>query len=250
MRRLFAAALLALPIAGPTTAIAQPEAQASSWGLGLGVGYERRAYRDFDNRARVLPLLMYENRWVSVAGPGIDLKLPDVGPLALRLRARYAFDGYEADDSPYLAGMAERKGGVWVGGALAWQLGATRLSAELLGDASGNSKGRQFRLQAEHSFRAGDFELTPRLAALSLDRKYVDYYYGVALSEQRAGRAAHAGESTVNTELGLRVGYRLASQQLLMLDLSGTRLGRGIKASPLVERGSETGLRMAYLYRF
>ncbi len=92
------------------------------------------------------------------------------------------------------------------------------------------------------------FPLT--VAAVSLDRKQVDYYYGVRAAEQRLGRPAYAGRSTLNTELGLRVNYRLAPQQLLSLDLAGTRLGSAIQDSPLVERGHETSLRLAYLYRF
>lgn len=244
------AALLLGCLSASLQAQTQESPPASSWGVGVGLGHEQRAYRDFDNPTRVLPLLIYENRWISVLGPGIDLKLPEAGPLQLRLRARYAFEGYESKDSPYLLGMAERKGGVWLGPALAWQLGASRLSGEWLLEAAGHSKGRQLRLQAEHSLRLGALEWVPRLAAVSLDRKQVDYYYGVRAAEQRLGRPAYAGRSTLNTELGLRVNYRLAPQQLLSLDLAGTRLGSAIQDSPLVERGHETSLRLAYLYRF
>jgi len=163
------------------------QAGGTSWGLGLGLGYERSAYRAFDDKARLLPVLMYESCWISVAGPGLDLKLlPETGPWSLRLRSRYGFEGYEAKDSPQLAGMAERKGGVWLGGALGWQGGLGRVSAELLGDASGHSKGRQLRLQWERRHAFGRVDLTPRVAAVSLDRRYVDYYYGVRAGEARA----------------------------------------------------------------
>jgi MipA family protein len=246
--RALGAASLLLGSAG--LAAAQAQEPASFWGVGLGVGFERKAYRDFDNKVRALPLLMYENRWVAVGGPGIDLKLPSAGPLSFRLRARYTFDGYEDDDSPYLAGMAERKGGLWLGAAAQWRGELGTLSAELLGDASGHSEGRQFKLQLDRRFQSGAFDLTPRVAAISLDRKYVDYYYGVRTGEAVSGRTAYAGSSAVNMELGLRLGYSLAPGQQLFLDLSGTRLGSGIKDSPLLERSSETGLRVGYLYRF
>ena len=138
----------------------------SQWGLGVGVGVERQPYRDYDNKLRGLPILLYSNQYVSVIGPGVDVHLPSAGPVELRLRARYARDGYEEEDSPFLAGMAERKDSIWVGGAALWRTDFASLSAEILGDASGKSKGTKFKLQVDRRFAAGAFGLTPRLAAL------------------------------------------------------------------------------------
>jgi len=222
----------------------------SAWGLGLGVAIERKPYRGIDDETRALPILMFENRWVSLLGPRLDLKLPSAGPVSFRLRARYAGDGYEADDSPDLRGMDERKAGFWAGGAALWRTPYVNLSAELLGDVSGHSKGTQFKLSAERGFKSGAFELTPRVAAIWLDSKYVDYYYGVRPGEATAGRAPHAGESTLNVELGLRANYRFAPRQSVFVDVSGTALGSGIKRSPLVERSNQAGVRLGYLYRF
>lgn len=226
---------------------AQPE---SSWGLGLAVGVEKQPYRGIDNETKALPLVTYENKWISIFGPGLDVKLPSAGPVSFRLRARYSMDGYEAGDSPFLAGMDERKDGIWLGGAAIWRNDIANLSAELLGDASGNSKGTKFRLMVDRRFQAGSFDITPRLAATRLDDKYVSYYYGVNAAEVRAGRPFYQGGSTVNLEAGVRVGYALAPQQTIFLDLSTTSLGSSIKDSPLVERSSQTGVRVGYLYRF
>lgn len=243
--------LLALLALAPLQcALAQQTAATSQWGLGLGASYERKAYRDFDDKVQALPLILYENSRVSLFGTTFDVKLPSAGPVALRLRARYAGDGYEADDSPFLAGMAERKGGVWLGGAAAWRTGYGNLSAELLGDASGHSKGAKFKLLFERSFKQGAVDITPRIAANWADSKFVDYYYGVRDGEARAGRAAYHGDASVNLELGLRLGYALAPRQSVFVDVSATRLGSDIKDSPLVERSNQTGVRVGYLYRF
>lgn len=245
---MFLLAALAQPAAAqPKPTQAEGE---SSWGLGLAVGEERKPYRDFDNKTRLLPLLSYENKWISVAGLGLDVKLPPAGPVSFRLRARYSMDGYEASDSPFLAGMEERKDGIWLGGAAIWRNDVANLSAELLGDASGNSKGTKFRLMVDRRFQAGSFDITPRLAATRLDDKYVSYYYGVNAAEVRAGRPFYQGGSAVNLEAGLRVGYAIAPRQTVFLDLSTTRLGSSIKDSPLVDRSSQSGVRVGYLYRF
>ena len=243
------AALAQQPVAAQQQQPAQAEGE-SSWGLGLGVGMERKPYRDFDNKTRLLPLLSYENKWISVAGLGLDLKLPSAGPVSFRLRARYAMDGYDASDSPFLAGMDERKDGIWLGGAAVWRNDIANLSAELLGDASGNSKGSKLRLMVDRRFQAGSFDITPRLAATRLDDKYVSYYYGVNAAEVRAGRPFYQGGSAVNLEAGLRVGYAIAPRQSLFLDLSTIKLGSSIKDSPLVDRSSQSGVRVGYLYRF
>lgn len=249
---LFLLAAFAQPAAAqPQPAQGQSQGEvASSWGLGVGVGVERKPYRDFDNKTRLLPLLTYENKWVSVFGPGIDFKLPSAGPVSFRLRARYSMEGYEASDSPFLAGMDERKDGIWLGGAAIWRNDIANLSAELLGDASGNSKGTKFKLTLDRRFQAGSFDITPRLAATRLDDKYVSYYYGVNAAEVRAGRAFYQGGSAVNLEAGLRVGYALAPRQSIFLDLSTTNLGSSIKDSPLVDRSSQSSVRVGYLYRF
>ena len=146
--------------------------------------------------------------------------------------------------------MAERKDSLWLGGAAKWHNGIADLSAEWLGDASGNSKGQQFKLQLDRSFRAGGFQFTPRVAATWLDRKYVDYYYGVTAPEATAGRPFYEGDATVNAEVGLRTVYGLAPRHALSLDVSTTRLGSGIKDSPLVERRNVSRVSFGYVYRF
>ena len=228
----------------------QQQPQEPAWGLGLAVSANRKPYRSFDHKAQPLPLVTYENRWISIMGPGVDFKLPSAGPVDLRLRSRFGFEGYEAKDSPHLAGMAERKGSLWLGAAATWHTRVVDLSAELLADASGHSKGHQLTLQAERRFQAGAFDITPRLALQRQDRKAVDYYYGVDNREARPGRPAYAGSAAMNLQAGVRVGYTLAPRQWLFVDVSSTRLGSAIKNSPLVERSSQHAVTAGFLYRF
>jgi len=222
----------------------------SQWGIGMGVDVQQEAYRGVGNDTQGIPLIYFENYWVRVLGPSVELKLPPAGPVSFRLKARYSLDGFEASDSPYLAGMTDREDGVWIGGEASWRMPFVNLSAELMGDASSNSEGRQFRLQADRRFASGKFSFTPRLAAVHLDQEYVGYYYGVNASEAILGRTRYGGDSTVNLEVGLRIDYTLSLKQNVFVDLRSTRLGDGIKDSPLVDRSSQTGLRMGYLYRF
>ena len=222
----------------------------SSWGLGAGVMMTDKPYRDFDNKAEVIPLITYENQWGRVFGPNVAVKLPSAGPVSFNLNARYELnEGYKSSDSSFLSGMDERRGSVWFGGSASWHTDIATLSAGWMGDASSESKGQQFRLSVEKNFRFESFSFTPRLTATWLDSKYVDYYYGVRSNEARVGRPQYDGSSTVNTELALRTSYALTPNQALSLDIGVTFLGSSIKDSPLIDRSTVPSARLFYLYR-
>ena len=168
-----------------------------------------------------------------------------------RVVGKYDFSGYEAGDAPILNGMRERKDSFWAGGKMVWRTGLVDVSAEVLADAGGKSKGRRANFGLEKTWRIGEHVmLTPRVGAAWVDKKYVDYYYGVAADEARAGRVAHVGKSGVNAELGLRGAYVVDAHHSLFLDLGVTKLSKQIKDSPLVDRSTDNRVGLGYLYRF
>lgn len=232
----------------PAAAPAAPEA--ATWGAGLLVSAEVLPYRGVGNELRVLPVLQFENSWLRVFGPVLDLKLHDDATTSFALRARYADTGYKANDSAFLAGMAERKNSAWLGAKGEWRNSIGQLSGEWLADASGHSKGQQLKVVAETLKHVGPIGVVPRLGLVWQDKKYVNYHFGVSASEARAGREAYAGKAAVSTEIGVRLLHRLAPQQSVFLDLSATALGSAIKDSPLVDRNWVSAARLGYVYRF
>jgi MipA family protein len=224
-------------------------ADASQWGLGIGLGSESRPYRGVSNHVSVLPLVLYENRWIHFFGNTLDVKLGSVDQFSFTLRAKYALnDGYKGSDSDVLRGMDERKGSAWGGVAGTWDNLYAKLSLEWL--TAGSTKGNTVKLGVEHSFAMGGFQLTPHLSTTWMDSKYVDYYYGVKTSEATAERAAYTGKSTANIEFGVRADYPLTRNQLITLDVGDLQRGSGIKDSPLVDKSSAVGVRVGYLYKF
>lgn len=226
------------------------EGQAATWSLGLGVGSETLPYRGVDTKTEALPVLAFENAHVRLFGPTLDVKLPSTGAVSWALRARYSDQGYKASDAAELAGMTERKGGLWLGARADWRLPWGQLSGEWLGDANDRSGGQQFKLEASRRFAVGSVSVKPHIALAWQDSSMVDYYYGVGQQESRAGRPAYAGKSTVNTEIGLQLNVPLAPGHSAMMGLTHTVLGSGIKNSPLVDRSGVTAVRAAYIYRF
>ena len=241
--------LVQAQVLAPELAAKEAQPASSQWGLGIGAGYTTKAYRDFDNKVSPLPLVLYENRYISFFGTTLDAKLPSAGPVSFRLRAKYSMDGYEAKDSPFLSGMEERKGGLWLGGAAIWKGSFLDASVEAL-SATGDAEGKRVKLELSRNFKTGDLTITPRVAANWYDSKYVDYYYGVRASEVRTGRASYTGKSSTNAEVGVRIGYAVAPRHNVFVDLSATTLGSSIKDSPLVEKSSESSVKFGYLYSF
>ncbi len=227
------------------------DAAATPWAVGLGVATSQRPYAGDSNKTIPFPFVSYENDYFRIAGIGADLKLGAAGPFTFALRAKYAFaDGYKSGDAPILQGMQDRKGSLWLGPAVQWKTDIAKLSFEVSGDALGKSKGVQARLAAEHDLRAGAFVFTPRVAADFVDRKYVDYYFGVTAAEATASRPAYDGRSTVNLEGGLRAAFMVDPANSVFVDAGAKALGKGITDSPLVDRKVTSSFAAGYIHRF
>ncbi|MGE7989687.1 MipA/OmpV family protein [Pseudomonas sp. NPDC089554] len=240
----------------PHAAAEQGRDGGSSWALGVGVKSEKTPYKGRDRETDVLPLIQYENDYIEIVGPGIAFKLPslelsDSQQLDFSLVGEFDGSGYEDDDARILEGMRERKSGFWGGGRVTWKNDWADLSAEWLGDVSGNSKGQRVSLGLERTWHIGnDVMITPRLGANWYDKKYVDYYFGVRQDEARFDRAAYDGKSGVNAEIGVRSVYMLDKHHSMFMDVEASSLSSGIKDSPLVDRSSQNNVTFGYIYRF
>lgn len=250
------AMVLLLGLCAAARTSAAPADEAPSWGLGVGAFSVQKPYTEIKRENRVLPLISYENQYVRVFGPVVEFKAygVDLGGdqrLDLRLTGKYDFSGYETGDATILTGMRERKNGFWAGAKVTWRTGVVDVSAELQADVTRKSKGRRASLSFQKNWRIGEHVIwTPRVSATWIDKKYVDYYYGVAADEVRAGRPAYVGKSGVNAELALRGTYLIDANHSLFLDVGFTKLPNSIKNSPLVDRTTENRIGVGYLYRF
>jgi len=233
------------------------EPKSYSWGVGFAGLTQQQPYKGIDRFNMAIPMLYFENRWVQLMGPRLDVKLPGLkwandqelsGGVGVHL---FGFNGYKPDDAPILEGMKERKNGIFAGPFIKWSSPLMNVTAEWMLDTTGDSEGERVSIGVERSFQVGQhFMFTPSAAATLLDEKYVNYYYGVRASEAREGRPAYAAESTMNVDVGVRTDYMIDQRQSVFLALQFTGLGQEIKDSPLVDRSNETTVLVGYLYRF
>lgn len=245
-----ALALVSLPATVRAQADGAPREAGSRWGVGAGAGSIQQPYRGIDSRTVAFPFVSYENRWLAVAGPGLDVKLPPAGSLHVRFRLRYGFDGYDAADSTFLAGMRDRKDAVWAGAAASWRHDIANVSVEVLTDARGDSNGSRAKALVDRRFALGAVGVTPRLGVEWLNGDYVDYYFGVTAAEARADRPQYAGTSALNADIGVRLDFAPAARQTVFLDLGYTRFDDGVRDSPIVGRSQQRNLAIGYVYRF
>ncbi|QDB81935.1 MipA/OmpV family protein [Acinetobacter pittii] len=230
-----------------TSSITEKE---SKFGLGLGAALVQKPYQDIDTEVLPIPIISYENRWIDISPPRADFKINSNDKFSMRLRARYAGDGYDSDDSPYLQGMAERKSSIWAGGAVVYNSNIAQVSVEALTDVSEYSKGSRAKLIIEKRFQYNSLGFTPRIGAEWLDDKFIDYYYGVDASEVRVGRNLYDGKATTNIDVGVRLDYRPSQHHIFFMDAGTTILGSSIKESPLVDKSAQTIYSLGYVYRF
>nr|WP_229632465.1 MipA/OmpV family protein [Pseudoduganella danionis] len=216
----------------------------------MGLGLDRGLYKGIDSRTTAIPLLMYDNQYIHMFGNVLDVKLLSAETVQVVWRTKYELGGgYKASDSPFLTGMAERKGRLWLGAAATWETSLIRISAQWM-KAAAASKGQQLQLRGEHTFRSGHFQLIPYLGVEWLDEKYVDYNFGVKPEEAMAGRSLYVGAATTEISGGLRINYGVTRNQLVMVDIGAKHRGAGISDSPLVDRATTSALRLGYLYQF
>lgn len=227
-----------------------PSGDGLQWGVGAAVMSEARPYAGVESKTRILPAITFDNRWVRLFGPTLELKLGQAGPARYSLVATYADEGYKPGDAIALNGMAERKSSAWLGARAVLPTGWANLMATWTADASGNSKGQKFSLRAERRFALGDLGATPRLVAHWTDSKAMQYYHGVNPNEATPNRPAYQPGANVDTELGVRLDYRLAPRQILFGDFGVRMYGSQVKNSPLVDRSSLPEVRLGYQYRF
>jgi MipA family protein len=252
--------LIAASAAGAAEQDGPPDGEESksySWGLGLGAISQQQAYVGIDRENIAIPVIYFENRWVQLFGPWLDIKAPELEwsqdqKLSSGVRTQlFGFNGYEAGDAAILNGMEERKSGIFAGPFVKWSNPLVDVSLEWMLNASGNSKGQRMTLGLERQFHVGEHLMfTPSATATWMDEKYVDYYYGVRNSEARLGRPAYVAGGTMNADFSLRTDYMFDQHHAVFGMFQYTALGSEIKDSPLTGRSGETMVLMGYMYRF
>ena len=238
--RLFLPLLLLCAVAAPAMA-QQPDAP--RWTVGGLVIDTDAPYRDLDDDLLVVPLVRFEGERTFFRGVRGGVRLMQSEGHELTVFGEARLDGYDSKDSPYLAGMADRRASLDVGLSSTWissKLGALELS--VAADALDRSGGVELSAGWTGLFRAGAWTFLPGAAVRWQDASLVDYYYGVRTSEAVPGRAAYSADSAVTPEVSLLATRPLRGRWNLFAVANHSFLPSEITNSPIVDRNGSTTL--------
>lgn len=252
MKSVAALALTAVVGAAPVAAQPPRESGGLEWSLGVGVISSPRPYVGADNDTQLIPLLDLEYKRFYLRGILAGFEIVDRERFGLDLIGRAQFAGYEEGDSPFLAGMEERRESFELGLAAAWKLGPLELEARAVADALGRSDGIQAGLDLtwKKVFGRGRAGLFPGLGLVWQDADFVDYYAGVRPEEALPERPAFVGRSAVNFGAGIR-GFAVVAPRTQLIWLVRTqRLANEFEDSPIIDdRWTHFGL-LGLTFRF
>lgn len=237
-KRLFMMVLLAAAV---PAAAQQPDTP--RWTVGALVIDRDAPYRDFDEGLLAVPLVRFEGERAYLRGLRGGLRLVQSPGFELAVFAQARLDGYDSRDSPFLAGMADRRASLDLGLASTWtsrRLGSLELS--VAADALDRSGGLEVAAGWTGRIPAGDWTFIPGASLRWQDARMTGYYYGVRRAEALPGRAAYSPGASLTPDLSLLATRPLGERWSVFARASHAWLPSQVRDSPLVDRSGNTSL--------
>lgn len=231
---------------GETVADAPPR-----WTLGAMVINRDPPYRGLDEGLWAVPLLRYEGERAYFRGLRGGIRLVERDGFEFGPVVQLRFDGYDAGESDFLAGMDDRDFSLDAGLAAAYRVERVgQFDLSVVTDVLSRSGGSEAELGYSALFRAGGFTFIPNLALKWQDEDLVDYYYGVRPEEATPVRPAYEGDSALVPELSVTAMRPLSARWTLYARVGHTWLPSEIADSPIVEDDARTSLAIGVGYGF
>jgi MipA family protein len=234
------ATALLLTCLAPAALAAEPPPR---WTFGA-LAIDRDApYRGYDEALLIVPLIRFEGERAYLRGLRGGFVLLRDGGFEFGPFVQVRGDGYDAEDSDFLAGMDDRERSLEAGLAASWRrerFGQVELSAAT--DVLDRSGGHELEASYSALFRAAGFTFVPQLAVKWQSGDLVDYYYGVRADEALPGRPAYRARAAVVPELSLLATRPLARQWTLFARVGHSWLPGEIADSPIVDGDGRTTL--------
>lgn len=241
------AVALALSLTAP--ALAEEASPEAGWSIGLATVVRQEPYRGFDTDFGVFPLVARRGGGdrFYVRGPGLGVWAYSTPSWRLGFRAEARLDGYEAKDSAFLTGMAERKATLEAGVDVDLiDLPVGELGFSAAADVLSRHEG--YELEARWQLPQDWLGFSPQLAVRYLSEDLLDYYYGVGVGEARPGRSAYRADDGVAVALSLQRLQPLSQRWSLLMNAEIERLPDSAADSPIVDGRTRPRLLLALMY--
>jgi len=254
----FIAALLLAAVTLPAAYaddIIPPTAKGHPLILGLGVTYNDKGYRGYDDDEKwnPVPLVMWENDkfFIRASSAGWKLYADETWEVAAVIEA---IDyGYDSNDAEILEGLSDKDMFVGAGAHVIFRMpNGIGLKGTWVSEISDSDNGYEMRGEVFYDKKMGDWLLRPSAAIVYDSDDTVNYYYGVDESDAVPGiRPAYQGDETVNYRVQMALGWNPGGGHWqLFLGGRATFVGNEIDDSPLMEDSTTYMGFLAAGYRF
>ncbi|MDH3635584.1 MAG: MipA/OmpV family protein [Gammaproteobacteria bacterium] len=213
---------------------------------GGALGVRREIYADYERRIIPLPVIGYRGEKLRVFGPFVSYEVGHAGAMDLDVRLSPRFSVFDESDSDNFDGMEEREFSMDAGFGLTWARDDWKLELAGLRDALDRSNGKEWSATLGRAYRAGTLLLEPAIGLSYLDRRHVDYYYGVDTSEATGSRPVYRGDSALNTTLGLTLATPALFGGLTRIGIENTWYDSPIEDSPITDADSNLSVFIAF----
>ncbi len=205
--------------------------------IGLGVLFRTEPIETVDNRIWPLPLLIMRHGNFFIDGLEMGYHAVEGVNGQINIIFRPRLEGFNANDSAFLDGMADRDFSIDGGIASTWRQETLEVKFSAVTDVLRKNKGKEMTLSVGNTYiLTGRMLLfTPSLGLRWQSEELINYYYGVIPTEARADRPAYKGEATMNYTAAINATYSLSKRSTLFADVEYERFGDDISDSPLVE---------------
>jgi outer membrane protein len=220
-------------------------------GLGFATRMENSPYRYGGTRNDLIPLYLYEGKYVYLHAYRVGLKLYDMDDSRFDVFLAHRFEGFPYDRTPSsLVGMTVRAPGVDFGVSYQRSGSWGAVYTEYLHDITGASRGHELHLGYNYEWKSERWQLRPQLMLAARDARLNNYYYGVLPGEATAIRPAYQPGSGINEQIGLYGVYSLTERWRLLAGVDATWWAKSVRNSPIVDNRVQISKALGLAYDF
>lgn len=201
-----------------------------------------------DNKTDLVPLYLYEGKWLFAHGTSAGAHLLKHEWLKVDLLAKYRFNRLESDATAYFNGLRDRDQTVDVGFSATALGDWGALSTTWVNDVLGVHNGYEWDFTYSYSWEPGRWSLSPFISYVYQDSDLTDYYYGVDIAEALADRPFYQPDSAGFWRAGINTSYWATSRLLLFSNIASQHVDSEILNSPLVDETQLTSATFGFAY--
>lgn len=222
----------------------------STTNLGLGVGYRNGIYKGADDQVFPVPLIVLERGDFYLKGTLAGYRFFKQDNLSLDVIAQWRFDGYDEDDSLFLAGMGDREMNIEGGLGLTYFDGWGLWRLSFVSDLRGEYDGQQTAFSYSKQFTRNRWSFLPTAGFLWDSSNLTNYYYGVEPKYARPWRPAYSVGEAWNPFVSLLTNYQLNEKWSAMALVRYEFFDSEISDSPIVDDDYKLTFLAGLMYPF